>query len=99
MEHDAVVRVKLTGTPEQVRESYRQLLDIMSDITDMGIGCPVWNVELIHNTREHHRAKVDPDRQAWMLQDLDGFIDRSQGPPGPEDIRTYGPPDSRTLGL
>lgn len=100
MEHDAVVRIKLTGTPEEVRQSYREVLDCMTDLKDMGMGCPTWNVELIPNTRQHHRASISLERQAeWMHEDIDGFIPRSQGPPGPEDLRTFGPPDSRTLGL
>ena len=70
--------VNLDGTPEQIRNAYRQVIDALTDLTDiLGDNFPDWNTHLVFDVDQDWRKSADFDEVRTFLHDtVEGFIDR-----------------------
>jgi hypothetical protein len=106
----AQVTITLEGTPEQIRRTYRNVLDCLDDVSDIYKNdAPTSGCYMTFDLDEDWRKPADPAKvRAFLLEGIHGCIPRTldykPAHDGPEDFGSYGPPDvgpsdSRTLGL
>ena len=78
-EQRAQVNVTLKGTPDEIRLAYRSILDSLDDMTDIykRQGTATWGCHIHYPDDSHRRPPNAAKRTAFLMEDIDGFIDRS----------------------
>lgn len=58
MQVEGVVRIRVKGTPDEVREVHTSIIEHMNDLSDLGVVDGQWQIELIEDLGTSHRRRT-----------------------------------------
>lgn len=58
LETEGIIRIRVKGTPDDVREVHTSIIEHMNDLSDLGVVTGTWQIELIPDVGTSHKRRT-----------------------------------------